>query len=741
MLFTKFALASTAFLAPFSASALSFTRPDALVLNGESPISVNTRWTWTDCGSPGDVVHIKSIEVSPDPPQPGKDLTVTVNAFADEVIEEGAYADVTVKLGLIKLLKKEFDICQEARSANATIQCPIAAGDHKVVQTVALPKEIPRAKFAVLAQGYSVDDADLMCVKIDIDFMLGHNLCDDPLNPSLTHGLMGFIHQPAPRGPNPVFRFSDSAARPSNPAHSLPTPSCTPPPGAGNPSSRLTIERLAQCEVELADSDTLGRALSALPPRSSGYSLVTLNCEEEDEYIFSARSFGRSEISDACRRLQSNFDDCTAVAVEPPNVTRAPPPPSAQAYLTPPSSPETGPEYDPAHGADVDDMSLDAGSTLVDDYSSDPCSSRELEKYEADENRYEAETEIYDNNSLESNWFGDDGADGWPECDDNAVFDDIEAETEVLIGSAVHDSSPASGYFTGLRKFTTSPVNLPDLTTALDPSSFPQWPVARGGFGEVWKGDIVYNGSKLANTEAPKEEYGSKPRRKAVAVKRLTIYSDAGEGGVRKVLKRTAREIYIWSRLRHRNVLPLLGICTFRGGIGIVSPWQEAGNATAWVNQNPGVDRLELCEGICAGLIYLHDNAVTHGDLRGANVLISPHGTPRLIDFGLATVVGGIPAFSASSTISGTVRWMAPELQVGESQGTTMASDVFAFGMTMLELFTGAPPFSTIRNDVAVLLKYQQGRRPPRPVAAGNRHTRNNTSDERKDTNICAAMD
>jgi len=175
MLFTKFAIASAALVTPLSASALSFPRPDALIFNGNSPISINTRWTWDDCGTPSDIIQIKSIEVSPDPPQPGKDLTVTVVGTSAQEIEEGAYADVTVKLGLIKLLKKQFDICEEARSANATIQCPISAGEHKVVHTVALPKEIPRAKFAVEARGYSVNDDDLMCVKINIDFILGHN--------------------------------------------------------------------------------------------------------------------------------------------------------------------------------------------------------------------------------------------------------------------------------------------------------------------------------------------------------------------------------------------------------------------------------------------------------------------------------------------------------------------------------------------------------------------------------------
>ncbi|KIO16643.1 hypothetical protein M407DRAFT_184484, partial [Tulasnella calospora MUT 4182] len=80
-------------------------------------------------------------------------------------------ADVTVKLGLVKLLSKRFDICEEAEKANAEIQCPVEQGYHKVVQTVELPKEIPRAKFQVDVLAYSVDDEDLLCAKIKVDFM------------------------------------------------------------------------------------------------------------------------------------------------------------------------------------------------------------------------------------------------------------------------------------------------------------------------------------------------------------------------------------------------------------------------------------------------------------------------------------------------------------------------------------------------------------------------------------------
>ncbi|KAF9044793.1 hypothetical protein BDZ89DRAFT_890204, partial [Hymenopellis radicata] len=131
-------------------------------------------WSYTDCGiilPPTDPVQIESIVVSPDPPKPGEDLTVTVKAVVTEVVEEGAYADVTVKLGLIKILSKTFDICEEARNANASISCPVQKGPYTVVQTVALPKEIPKAKFKVDVNAYTVDDDDLMCLNLVVDFM------------------------------------------------------------------------------------------------------------------------------------------------------------------------------------------------------------------------------------------------------------------------------------------------------------------------------------------------------------------------------------------------------------------------------------------------------------------------------------------------------------------------------------------------------------------------------------------
>ena len=59
-----------------------------------------------------------------------------------------------MKLGLIKLLTKEFDICQEAKNAELDIQCPVQSGDYTVSHTVTIPKEAPPGMFLNCALGH-----------------------------------------------------------------------------------------------------------------------------------------------------------------------------------------------------------------------------------------------------------------------------------------------------------------------------------------------------------------------------------------------------------------------------------------------------------------------------------------------------------------------------------------------------------------------------------------------------------
>ncbi|KAI5825736.1 MD-2-related lipid-recognition [Schizophyllum commune Tattone D] len=127
-------------------------------------------WSYSDCGDASSTVQLKSIKISPDPPIPGEQLTMTVKAEVQETIQEGAYADVAVKVGLIKLLQKRFDICEEARNANATVQCPVEKGEHTVVQTVQLPREIPPAMFKIDVLAWTHEDEHMACAKFEVEF-------------------------------------------------------------------------------------------------------------------------------------------------------------------------------------------------------------------------------------------------------------------------------------------------------------------------------------------------------------------------------------------------------------------------------------------------------------------------------------------------------------------------------------------------------------------------------------------
>ncbi|KAJ6474984.1 MD-2-related lipid-recognition domain-containing protein, partial [Mycena sanguinolenta] len=124
-----------------------------------------------DAGKPSDAVQIKSITVSPGPPKIGAELTVTVDVEVVELLRcEGATADFLVKVGRIKLLQRTFDICEEARNANASITCPVVPGPYSIVQTVQLPKEVPKVKYAVSVRGYTKDQAHMACVDLTVQW-------------------------------------------------------------------------------------------------------------------------------------------------------------------------------------------------------------------------------------------------------------------------------------------------------------------------------------------------------------------------------------------------------------------------------------------------------------------------------------------------------------------------------------------------------------------------------------------
>ncbi|KDQ18585.1 hypothetical protein BOTBODRAFT_104187, partial [Botryobasidium botryosum FD-172 SS1] len=171
------------------------------------------------------------------------------------------------------------------------------------------------------------------------------------------------------------------------------------------------------------------------------------------------------------------------------------------------------------------------------------------------------------------------------------------------------------------------------------------------------------------------------------------------------------REVDIWKRLRHRHVLPLIGICTLPDGTYMISPWMQHGNIMSYLDNNEDVDCIRLLAQAAAGLEYLHAGSVVHGDVRGANILISESGDACVADFGLS-MLGGETQIEYSL---GSARWMAPELLVVEGSVRVTNTDVFSFGRLILEVLSGDKPFPNLGRHQVVFANVR-GDTPERPT-------------------------
>ncbi|KAF7810891.1 proline-rich receptor-like protein kinase PERK7 [Senna tora] len=194
--------------------------------------------------------------------------------------------------------------------------------------------------------------------------------------------------------------------------------------------------------------------------------------------------------------------------------------------------------------------------------------------------------------------------------------------------------------------------------------------IGQGGFGYVHIG-VLPNGKK-------------------VAVKSLKSFGGQGD-------KEFQAELEVINRVHHRHLVSLVGYCSAEGKNLLV--YEFVPNKTLEFHLHgkgqPAMEwsiRLKIAIGSAKGLAYLHEDCsprIIHRDIKGANILIEDNFEAKVADFGLARFNKDNNTH-VSTRVMGTFGYLAPEY--ASSGKLTEKSDVFSYGVMLLELITGRPP-------------------------------------------------
>ncbi|KAM3586930.1 hypothetical protein VKS41_001979 [Umbelopsis sp. WA50703] len=115
-----------------------------------------------NCGDSNDILTIEHINLSPDPPVKGQNLDIDFKGTLSEEVVNGSTINLIVKYGVVKLLQKTLDLCEQAKEIDR--ECPIPAGEFSFTKTVELPKEIPGGKYTVNAKILTPDEREITCL-------------------------------------------------------------------------------------------------------------------------------------------------------------------------------------------------------------------------------------------------------------------------------------------------------------------------------------------------------------------------------------------------------------------------------------------------------------------------------------------------------------------------------------------------------------------------------------------------
>ncbi|MGH7469608.1 MAG: tetratricopeptide repeat protein [Longimicrobiales bacterium] len=191
-----------------------------------------------------------------------------------------------------------------------------------------------------------------------------------------------------------------------------------------------------------------------------------------------------------------------------------------------------------------------------------------------------------------------------------------------------------------------------------------------------------------------------------------------------EVIGRFVEERQILARLEHPNIARLLDGGITPGGRPYFAMEYVEGVPLHeyWVQRQLAIkDRLRLFLQVCNAVQYAHQNLIVHRDLKPLNILVTRDGQAKLLDFGIAKLLAeDVSDARTRGRTSTTMRWFAPEYAAPEqvrAQTITTATDIYALGLILYELLTGARAHRWGQASPAEIERIIIEREPDRPSA------------------------
>jgi serine/threonine-protein kinase len=193
-------------------------------------------------------------------------------------------------------------------------------------------------------------------------------------------------------------------------------------------------------------------------------------------------------------------------------------------------------------------------------------------------------------------------------------------------------------------------------------------PLGKGGMGEVYRADDLRLGQPVALKFLP-DQLRDDPERRERFVAEVRVARQVAHPAVCRVYD-----------VGDADGQPFLSMEYVDG--------EDLASLLRRIGRLPPDKAVDIARHLCAGLAAAHDRGIVHRDLKPANVMLDGRGKVRITDFGLASLVEHIPG---DDVRSGTPAYMAPEQLAGKE--VSAASDLYALGVVLYELFTGRRPF------------------------------------------------